>query len=247
MAQYGTTTAHELGSTLYEAAAKFMLADATAAKGRQLGFAEAMQFYIAGRHGVLGDVTPEALAAIHGFIPEMTVKILWPAAGGVCSRDTAARTFAEACAEYGEDKLAVLPEAEAARLAELAERVVDAAPATPLFTAWRVMPRPDTPRARAAHLLHLLREWRGGVHVSAVAAAGLTPLEAMLSSGAESYAKLYGWRKPWPEKDSRAAEMTQVAATVDATCGRTVTEQLSPEEADELLDLSRKACALLLD
>jgi hypothetical protein len=245
MADYGTDTARDLGHAIYDTAGSFMLAPPTAAKAEQLGFADPLQLYVAGRLGVLGDTTPEVAATAHGFLSPAAATQLWPAVGKVCSRETAARTFAEACAEYGEDKLAGLDEADAGRLARLALTVVDAAPGTPLFAAWRAMPRPGSPRARAAHALNLLREWRGGVHVAAITAAGLTPVEAIMSDGGEFYAEAFGWPKPWPEAGSRSAEIAEVSASVDAACGRVIEDALSKDEAQELLAGARAAGPLL--
>lgn len=245
MTTHGTTTAHELSETIYDTAAAFMLAPPTAAKATELGFADPLQLYVAGRLGVLGDTTPEVAAAAHGFLSPAAAAEAWPAVGKVCSRETATRVFAEACAEYGETKLSSLSEDEAGRLADLAEKIVDDAPATPLFAAWRAHPRPSSPRARAAHQLNLLREWRGGVHIAAVAAAGLRPLEAIMSDGGEFYAGAFGWPKPWPTAGGYAEQMAAISAEVDAACGRVVGEVLTAAEADELVTLARKACALL--
>lgn len=245
MTAYGTETARELGRALYDAAGAFMLAPPTATMAEELGFPDPLQLYVAGRLGVLGDTTPEVAATAHGFLSPVAAAQLWPAVGKVCSRETAARTFAEACAEYGEDKLAGFDEADAGRLADLATAVVDAAPGTPLFAAWRAMPRPGTPRARAAHALNLLREWRGGVHVAAVTAAGLTPVEAIMSDGGAFYAEVFGWPTPWPDEGSRSAEVADIRASVDAACGRVVSDALGEDEARELLALARAAGPLL--
>ena len=245
MTTHGTPTAHELGATIYDTAAAFMLAPPTAAKATELGFADPLQLYIAGRLGVLGDTTPEVAAAAHGFLSPAAAAEVWPAVAKVCSRETATRVFAQACAEYGEDKLASLSEDEAGRLAELAEKVVDDAPATALFAAWRAHPRPSSPRARAAHQLNLLREWRGGVHVAAVTAAGLRPVEAIMSDGGEFYAGAFGWPKPWPTEGGYADRMSAIHTEVDEACGRVIGEALTTSEAEELVTLARKACALL--
>jgi uncharacterized peroxidase-related enzyme len=240
---YGKTIAKQLGAVTYDPAAAFMLAEPTVAKGQALGFADGLQFYVAGRLGVLGDAAPEVVAAAHGFLSPDAARAVWPAVGEVAPRATASAVFAEAGAEYGETKLTSLPEREASRLAELASRVVDNAPGTALFAAWRAQPRPETPRARAAHLLNLLREWRGGVHGASVIAAGLRPLEAVVSDGGEFYANAFGWAQPWPSAEANVAAMAGVAEVVDAACGRVIEETLSGAEAEELLALAEKACA----
>lgn len=245
MSDYGSQTARDLGQAVYDKAGAFMLAPPTATKAEQLGFPDALGLYVAGRLGVIGDAVPEVAATAHGFLNPAAAQELWPSVGKVCSREEAANTLAQACAEFGEDHLASLDEQDATRLADLAERVVDAAPATPLFAAWRAMPRPSNPRARAAHALNLLREWRGGVHIAAVSSAGLTPLEAIMSDGGEFYAEAFGWPQPWPAAGGKSAELTRVAETVDAACGRVIADSLSESEATDLVALSRSACSLL--
>lgn len=245
MTDYGSATVCELGRTIYDTAGAFMLAESTAAKAKDLGFTEPLQLYLAGRLGPLGDTTPEVAAAAHGFLAPAAAAEAWPAVAKVCSREKATRVFAESCAEYGESRLTSVPEEQARRLSELAARVVDNAPSTPLFAAWRGYARPTAARALAAHMLNLLREWRGGVHVSSVSAAGLYPVEAIMSDGREFYASAFGWPKPWPTPGGRAAEMADVAVRVDSACGRVIRDNLTEVEAGELLSLAREACALL--
>jgi hypothetical protein len=48
-------------------------------------------------------------------------------------------------------------------------------------------------------LAKLLREYRSGVHLVAIRAGGLSPLEALLASDdGEASAVSYGWRPPFP-------------------------------------------------
>lgn len=243
--QYGAATASELGSIIYDKAGAFMLAPPTAEKAVALGFPDALALYVAGRLGVIGDAVPEVAATAHGFLNPAAAREIWPTVGQVCSRAEAAETFAQACADFGEANLSGFAETDAARLADLAERVVDAAPATPLFAAWRAVERPESPRARAAHLLNLLREWRGGVHIAALSAAGVTPLEAIMSDGGAFYAEAFGWPQPWPAEGGVSDRLVEVAAAVDAACGRVIAEQLSDQESTELVALAGSACALL--
>ena len=47
--------------------------------------------------------------------------------------------------------------------------------AIPLFVGWRNATRCDTAAGRAAQLMQMLREWRGGLHLVSTTAVGLTP------------------------------------------------------------------------
>ena len=84
--------------------------------------------------------------------------------GRALPADKAADLYAGACHDWGRRRLAGF--AAAGRAAELLEPVVSGADVlgTPLFAGWRALPLPDDAPARLAHLLHLARELRGGLH-----------------------------------------------------------------------------------
>ena len=95
---------------------------------------------------------------------------------------------------------------------ELAEQVVDTAEESglPLFAGWRAEPRADGGVARMLQLVHVLREWRGAVHLVATTAAGLGPLEAILTNEGEQQAQV-------PRLARRAAGLSTTSRT--GTCG----------------------------
>jgi hypothetical protein len=99
-------------------------------------------------------------------------------------------------------------------LCPLIERVIgDASPlGASSFAGWRAVSLPDDAPGRASQLLHVLREHRGGSHAAAVLAAGLTPLEAIMSSGetAPQQAALFGWSEPYPDPASTASTRAAV-------------------------------------
>jgi len=146
----------------------------TMRKARQLGLT-GWAFYVAGRGGALGDVRADTVAGVLGFIAPEAVRDGWEAARKVAPpADIAAHNLGECC-RWGREHLSTFFALE--RLVELAERVVVSAEAAglPLFAAWRAMPVPDdAPAARAAVLMHLLREHRGAAHLLAIRASNLT-------------------------------------------------------------------------
>ncbi|MFC0528116.1 SCO6745 family protein [Phytohabitans kaempferiae] len=171
----------------------------TLRRARMMGLS-GWAFYVAGRGGALGDVRTDTVAAALGFIAPDAVVDGWEAARRVLPpMEVAAKRLAECC-RWGAERLESFPRVE--RLAELVQRiVVSADPAgMPLFAAWRAMPVPDDALgARAAVLLHLLREYRGGGHLIAVRASGLTPLEAVIAGpDGEAGAVAFGWQPPYP-------------------------------------------------
>jgi hypothetical protein len=90
---------------------------------------------------------------------------------------------------------------------DVGEAVIGGAEATglPLFAAWRTIRRAaDTP-GHAAQVLHLLREHRGSIHVLAVAATGLTPLQAIVVSGGQDRARQLGFTGELPQPQAYRA------------------------------------------
>lgn len=202
--------------------------------------------YFRGRFGVLGEVDADVVTAVAAFFPVETVRKAWEGGAGLPAATAAAR-YAVVAHEFGRRKLADF--ADSARLADLLQRVADRGDlgGAPLFAGWRAMPLPEDPRARVIQLAHVVRELRGGLHIVAVLASGLSPLEAILSGTSgilqdgEPNAEYFGWPRPYPEvtdevrrKRADAERLTdELMAPAFAALGKT--------EADELVDLLRKA------
>ena len=115
---------------------------------------------------------------------------------------------------WGRTAFAEVPEASLARLAELCNRIAaDALPSVgALFVGWRGLEQPADPAGAATVALNVVRELRGGAHLSAVHAVGLGPHGAILSTddpirGGASWAEVFGWPAPHPTPDgTRRAE-----------------------------------------
>jgi hypothetical protein len=127
-------------------------------------------------------------------------------------------------------------------------RVVDRAlPQTgALFAGWRAMPAPADTAAGAALALHVLRELRGGAHITAIAASGLTPAEAALSAppprGGEAWARDLGWPEPYVDPAS-LGERRARAETLTTTLVAPAYEALDGAERSELVGLLATAHA----
>ena len=192
----------------------------TLRRARELGLTS-WAFYVAGRGGALGDVRSDTVAAAIGFIAPEAVRDGWEAARRVAPPSQVAEYHLQECCRWGVERLSGLPRLD--RLLALAERVVVAADAAglPLFAAWRAMPVPDDePGARAAVLLHLLREHRGGAHLVAIRAGGLSPLVAILAgSGGEAGATAYGWQPPYPAFEPLMRKWAWAEALTDRIAG----------------------------
>lgn len=218
----------------------FMLSREVKGRAEGLGL-DHWSYYFAGRCGVLGPVHHDVVRAAVGFFPAEVVARGWEAALAVVGPFEAARDYAQACQEWGRRRLADLPEPE--KLAALLEKVAAAAdPAgVPLFAGWRALPLPDDGPARVAQLLHVLREHRGGLHLMAVLAAGLTPLQALMSGPyGETNARFFDWPEPHPEPTdaSRAlharAEDTDLAGRAYAVLDSAERAELVERLADAL-------------
>jgi hypothetical protein len=218
----------------------FMLDGATYAHGTGLGF-EGVDFYFAGRGGLLGDVAGEVVAAALVFFNPATVVAAWDRSRPVMPRRQAVAAFAGCLPTWAAGHLA--EGVDYGRLAALAGRVVGGASpaAAPLFAGWRALPEPGEPKALALHRLNALRELRGALHEAAVIAAGLEPLEAVLIRTPQM-AGLFGWPEPHPEVAARRPLWEQAEAATNRLLGR-VYGVLDDGELPEFVDLVGQAHA----
>jgi hypothetical protein len=219
----------------------FMASKSTYAYGGELGF-EGMTFYYLGRGGAMGDVKAEVVASAMTFFPAELVETMWRAGKTVMAPEAALAAFSEACWRWGRKRFASVSDLE--RTNELLARVCDSADAAglPLFAGWRVAPRPADMPALACHLLHVLREQRGGVHGLAVLASGLTPLEACAASATDYYKpQSVGWSDPIPEATD---ELRARRAAAEDLTNRMVAPALAVLEPDELAELVERVQGL---
>jgi hypothetical protein len=177
--------------------------------------------YHLGRAGVLGDVPADVVVAVEAFFPPDVVRRAWDEGRAVVAPLTAARFYAAGCADIARRRF---PDDDGtARAAALLERVVDGAEGAglPLFAATRLLARPVDAPGRFGVLANLMREHRGAVHVAAVAAVGLPPLEAIMAgSYGEANARFFQWPEPYPDpapwraRWDAAEDLTSAAAAL---------------------------------
>ncbi len=213
----------------------FMASRSTYAYGSELGF-EGMTFYYLGRGGAMGDVRPEVVSSAMTFFPPALVETMWQAGKAVMTPGAALAAFSECCWRWGRKRFAAVPELE--RTNQLLARVADSADAAslPLFAGWRAAPRPADPPASAAHLLHVLREHRGGIHGLAVLASGLTPVEAAAASATDYYKpQSVGWTDPLPDVTDELRARRQAAEKLTDRMVAPALSVLEPAELDELV------------
>ena len=95
--------------------------------------------------------------------------------------------------------------------------------------------------ARLAVALQAAREHRGSCHLAAVAAAGVSPLQAVMSGryGATN-AEFFRWPKPWPDPEVGKAAMAKAEQVTDEM----VTPAYATLSADERAELAAGLRAL---
>jgi hypothetical protein len=193
----------------------------TLRRARLLGLS-GWAYHVSARAGALGDVRPETVAAAIGFIAPEAVTDGWEAAAKTTEPMEVATWHLHELCRWGGDQLGGFP--RLSRLLELSKRVVSAVDGAglPLFAAWRAMPVPDSaPGAQAAVNLHLLHEHRMGVHVVAVRAAGLTPLQAIIAGPeGETGAVAFGWQPPYPPAGPIVRRLMWAESVADALAGQ---------------------------
>jgi hypothetical protein len=221
-------------------AANFMLDPNTYAAAAAQGFS-GLDFYAAGRGGVLGHVDADEVAAAFAFFEPSMVRTQWELGASVMDPPDASKAFIAAGHRWATEHL----DADACdwtRLAELLARVNAACPAaTALAGGWRDMAEPDgdDPRALALHRLNVARELRFALHAAAVNAAGISAPEAM-AVRSPHMAGIFGWselpdvndelRSRW---EAAEAETNRALAPAYAT--------LSEDERTELVELCAAA------
>ncbi|WP_431950389.1 SCO6745 family protein [Nocardia lijiangensis] len=224
----------------------FMFSRETKEFGRSTGIDGFFGPYTRGRGGVLGDVDADVVTAAFGFFPAHSIRKAWESVPMPAAK--AADGYLAACQDFGRRKLADFDQAE--RLAQLLEVVVAAAdPAgLSLFAGWRALPLPADAPARVTQLAHVLRELRGGLHLLAVRASGLTPLQAVLISGSPfnegpNQARWYGWPEPFEEITPTIQDRWQRAEALTDSLITPAFAVLDTSAGDELTSLITAAHA----
>ncbi len=237
------TVARSMRGSIGMLAMAWLMADSTKAKAAERGMGDGNGAYAIGRLGVLGDCPPDNVVAAAYFWNPDTMRGMVTEGRAAMSPAEGAQIYSEICQAWGEDHLGGMEGVE--RLGELTERVVDnAAPhGAPTFVGWRAMPRPAAGPGRTFLLCQTMRELRFGRHAVAVQAAGMGPLEAILSGPAGEWnAEFFGWSKPYPDVSGLADAREQIEAATDALHAPDF-DVLTDDERAELRDLAKAARA----
>lgn len=225
----------------------WMLDEQTVKRSAELGLDGPFGFWTLGRAGVLGDVDADLAASAIGFMAPQLVRHYWESRPPGIDPHAMSAAYAEAAADWAGRTFADVGSARLTRLVDLGRRVVDEAlPSVGLlFAGWRLIKVPSDPPGATAVVLNMLRELRGGAHLSAAHAVGLGPLGTIMSTddpvrGGEPWATRFGWEPPFPAPDP--VRRRDAEAMTTAIC-RPAYSCLNADEGNEFADLVNEARA----
>ena len=239
------TVARSLRGSIGMLAMAWLMDESTISRAAELGLeAEGMGGYAVGRLGVLGDCPVDSVVGAAYFWEPELMRTMVTAGRSALTPAQGAAIYAQICQEWGAEKLAGLDGVE--RLGEILAKVVTSASpnGAPLFVGWRDMPLPNEPGpARTFQLAQVMRELRFSRHCVAVQAAGLAPLDAILSGPAGAWnATMFGWPEPFPDVSHLADAREAVEAVTDQLHAADL-DILTDDERAELRTLAKAARA----
>jgi len=210
---------HDIGTSAY-------LSPDIAGWAAEWGWTNPFAFYFAGRGGMLGDVSADVVTAAFGWFEPNAVRAMYSEGIGVAGATNAATRMAEAHGRWGEKHYSDVEGLE--EIVSVTEQLVSGleGSAIPLFVGWREAPRSDSPAGRAAQLMQILREWRGGIHLVATTAVGLSPLEAILTNEGPGQAKFFGWPEPFPDFGPLKERHLEAEDITDRLCASALADAL---------------------
>ena len=210
---------HDIGTAIY-------LSPDVLGWAAEWGWSNPFAFYFAGRGGMLGDVGADVVTSACGWFEPNAVRTMYNEGIGVAGPTEAAARMAEAHTNWGEKHYADVDGLEG--IVTVTEELVDGleGSAIPLFAGWRDAARSATAAGRAAQLMQILREWRGGLHLVATTAVGLSPLEAILTNEGPGQAKLFGWSEPFADVTGIKAKHDEAEEITDRLCATALAEAL---------------------
>ena len=217
---------HDIGTAIYLSPDVFGWA-------AEWGWTNPFSFYFAGRGGMLGDVSAEVVVSAMGWFEPDAVRAMFAEGAKEKGATEAAARMAEAHSKWGDCPL--LPASRGWRRRSTCARSSSAGlegSAIPLFVGFREADRSESPAGRAAQLMQALREWRGGLHLVATTAVGLSPLEAILTNEGERQAKFFGWPEPFPDVEGLKTKHDEAEAMTDRLCASGLVEALNADRFD---------------
>jgi hypothetical protein len=214
---------HDIGTAIYLSGDVFGWA-------AEWGWTNPFAFYFAGRGGMLGDVSADVVHSAFGWFEMGAVSSMYAEGVAVGGAKAAAARMAEAHSKWGRKNFAEVDGLD--DIVAVTEELVDGlgGSAIPLFVGWRDAERCESAAGRAAQLMQILREWRGGLHLVSTTAVGLSPLEAILTNEGPGQAKFFGWPEPFPSFEDIKVKHDEAEEMTDRLCASRLTLALSADK-----------------
>jgi hypothetical protein len=214
---------HSIGTAIY-------LSPDVMGMAAEWGWSNPFAFYFAGRGGMLGEVGPDVVTSALGWFNPDAVAAMFSEGAAVAGAKAAAGRMAEAHGEWGKKHYAGVE--GLSDIVAVSEQLVDGIEGSgiPLFVGWRDAPRAGDDAGKAAQLMQMLREWRGGFHLVATTAVGLSPLEAILTNEGEGQAKFFGWSEPFADVSAIKAKHDEAEEITDRLCASTLAGALDASQ-----------------
>jgi hypothetical protein len=213
---------HDIGTAIY-------LSPDVFAWAAEWGYTNPFAFYFAGRGGMLGEVNHDVVCAALGWFEPRSVQAMFTDGIAMEGARGAAARMAEAHALWGDKHYGAVEGIE--EIVAVTEELVDGLEGSglPLFVGWRDTPRADSAAGRAAQLMQILREWRGGLHLVSTTGVGLSPLEAILTNEGPGQAKFFGWSEPFPDVTAIKGKHDEAEEMTDRLCASTLARALDAD------------------
>jgi len=204
--------------------------------------------YAAGRGGVLGDVDIAQVEDAFYFFQDGMIANLYEKGTAVYPRDRAVEVALEVAAQYAVDTFGDVDPALLSAFVDAASSLFDTLPKGrwPLVDGYLAQGLPEELVPRAYFCTIVLRELRGGVHIDAVKAAGLSAKQAcQLDRGGFSFA-LHGYNEDDKEPETPELIAARDAAERDTTARMAqLFDALSEDQRDALAAGSDALLAVL--
>ena len=182
------------GAPLNDLGSAFYWSPQAAARAGTIGL-DVFGLYAGGRGGVLGDRTPEEVDEEFFFFKPGMITLMVAATRAQAAPEAIVAAHLGAVDDYAYATFGGVDPATIGGFAAAAGAVIDTLPTRswPLVDGYRSAGLPDDPVVGAYRSAVILRELRGGVHLDAVVASGLTAAVACQFDRGDDYYALHGF------------------------------------------------------
>ena len=219
----------------------WLMCQSTKDKAREAGMPDDNAGYAVGRFGVLGDCPVDNVVGAAFFWEPDYFRAQVNAGRSTMAPAEGGAIFARICQEWGAEQLDQFEGSD--RLGELADKIVQAASpiGAPTFVGWRDQQLPADGPGRTFQLVQTMRELGFARHCTAVHAAGMRPVDAIMSGPTGAWnAKFFGWPEPYPDGEPLRDARKEIEAASNRLHAADF-EILSDDEREEFVTLAKAA------